>query len=156
MAEQNTKNWIKSICAQQAPSFEKVRIILEEKGVMITPKEYIIACSENGLKPDIDIVYIKLMESTATIDDVNMLLEDVVDSVRDRIQRKVRKNPTSGHITHGGHQKLGSTSMLSRTSPKRKRDDSTQSHGRSEHGHDKSTKKQRRNSKTTTTNGGDA
>lgn len=156
MVEQNAKSWIKSVCAQQAPNFEKVYAILEEKGVIITPKEYITACSESGLQPDIDVVYIKLMESTATIDDVNMLLEDVVDSVRDRIQRKVRKNPTSGHITHGGHQRLGNVSMSSRTSPKRKRDDSTQSHGRSEHGHDKSTRKQRRNAKTTITNGGDA
>ena len=146
--------WISTVCATQAPSFEKVQKILEEKGVKITPRDYIEACKYNNISPDIDDIYIKIVEGNVTIDDINLVLEDIASSVRDRIQRRVRKNPTSGHITHDGHQRLGSERMSARTNPKRKRDNDTQSHGRGNRGHDRSTKKQRRRSNSR--NGGDA
>jgi len=147
MAETNKFEWVLSVCTKQAPSFEKVQEILEEKGVKITPRDYIIACKENNLTPDIDPVFVKIAESTATLEDVNMLLEDVGDAVRERILRRVRKSATKGHITHGGRQKLGGERMSGRVTPKRKRSGHTQDHGRGEHGHDKSTEQQQRDAK---------
>lgn len=143
MAETNKPEWVLAVCAKQAPRFEKVQEILEGKGVRITPRDYLDACKYNGLNPDIDPIYVKIAEGSATIEDVNLLLEDVASSVRDRIQRRVRKSPTAGHITHGGRQKLGGGRPSGRVNPKRKRSGHTQEHGRGEHGHDKSTDKQR-------------
>lgn len=154
MAETNKPGWILAICTGQAPRFEKVQEILEEKGVQITPKDYLDACKHNGLNPDIDPIYVKIAEGSATLEDINLVLEDVASSVRDRIQRRVRKSPTAGHITPGGHQKLGNIRPKGRVNPKRKRDGDTQSHGRGEHGHDKSTEEQRR--KSDARNGGNA
>ena len=145
MAETNKSEWVRCTFTQQAASFEKVQEILEEKGVEITPKDYIEACKANGLTPDINPVFVKIAEGTATLEDVNMLLEDVGASVEERIQRRIRRTPSKGHITHGGHQRLGGVRMKARTNPKRKRSGHTQSHGRGEHGHDKSTDEQRRN-----------
>lgn len=144
MADESKSQWVLSILSKQAPKFEKIQEILEAKNIIITPKDYIEACKINHLDPDIHPTFIKIVESTATIEDINMLLEDVADSVHDRIQRKVRKSASKSHITHGGHQKLGGERMAGRVAPKRKRSGHTQSHGEGEHGHDKSTKKQRR------------
>jgi hypothetical protein len=150
MAEENENDklqWVLSTFTKQAPPFEKIQDILEEKEIKITPRDYIEACKVNGLTPDIHPTYVKIAESTATVEDINLLLEDVTDSVKDRIQRKVRKNVTASHISHGGHQKLGGESMIGRTAPKRKRSGKTQSHGRGKHGHDRSTDKQRRSAR---------
>jgi len=143
MAKTNKSDWVLAVCTGQAPAFEKVQEILEEKNIQITPRDYIEACQRNGLNPDIDPTFIKIAEGSATLEDVNLLLEDVASSVRDRIQRRIRKNPTKGHITPGGHQKLGNIRPSGRVNPKRKRSGHTQEHGRGEHGHDKSTDSQR-------------
>ncbi len=148
MVEQNKEKWVLCEFTSIAPSFEKVEESLKTKGIIITPGDYLTACKLNGLVPDIHQTFIKINESTATLEDINLILCDVGSSVQERILRRIRKSPTAGHITHGGHQKLGGTSMAGRTTPKRKRSGHTQSHGRSEHAHDRSTKKQRRNART--------
>ena len=72
------------------------------------------------------------------------LFEDVVDSVRERIKRRTRISVTDRHISHSGRQKLGSPNIKGRVAPKKSRANHTQDHGRAKHGHDKSTKTQRR------------
>lgn len=153
MTTTDNEQWVLSVCAKQAPSFDKVCEILEGKGVNISPRDYIAACKSNNLNPDIDPVFIKIAESTVTADDVNLVLEDVVDAVRERIMRRVRKSVTKGHITHGGKQRLGGERMDGRVKPKRDRSDNTQKHGRGTHGHDKSTKRQRAKAKSSARNG---
>jgi hypothetical protein len=107
------------------------------------------------MTPDIDNIYVRIVEGNITISDVNLILEDattedavaedVVDSVEDRIKRKTRVGVSDKHISHGGRQKLGNSSMSSRVNPKRQRSDHTQHHGAAKHAHDRSTKTQRRN-----------
>jgi hypothetical protein len=147
MAEQNKQEWVLCEFTKIAPSFEKVEENLKEKGVIITPSDYIKACKTNGLIPDIHQTFVKIDESTATLEDVNLILCDVGSAVQERILRRIRKNPTEKHITHGGHQKLGGPNLAGRTTPKRKRSGHTQSHGRGEHAHDRSTKTQRRSAR---------
>lgn len=146
MVEKNKSEWVLAAFTKQAASFEKIQETLEEKGIIITPKDYLAACKQNGLIPDIDPVFVKIDEQTVTLEDINLLLEDVATSVEERINRRIRKSPTKGHITHGGRQRLGGERMQARVGPKRKRSGHTQSHGRGEHGHDKSTDEQRKNS----------
>ena len=143
----NNQEWILCKFAKIAPSFEKIEESLAEQGIIITPSDYLQACRLNGLEPDIHPTFVKINESSVTIEDINMLLEDVGDAVRERILRKARKTPGKGHITHSGHQKLGGVRMAGRVTPKRKRSRNTQSHGRGEHAHDRSTKTQRRSAR---------
>lgn len=126
------------------PSYETVSKHMAEKGHDITIKEYIESCKKNSLIPDVDDVYIKIVEGNATLEDINMILEDVVDSVEERIKRKTRINVTDRHISHGGKQRLGGSRMSGRVNPKKSRSDHTQEHGASKHAHDRSTKTQRR------------
>lgn len=134
-----------SILHAVAPAFEVVEEMAEEQGVQVTPQQYLEACRENGKRPDIHASYLKIFEGTATIEDVEVLLEDAVEAVADRIQRRVRRTPSAGHITHGGHQRLGGPNVSGRVTPKRRRSGHTQSHGRGKHAHDKSTDEQQRN-----------
>jgi len=145
--ELNKEKWIASRFTSFAPSFEKIQESLDEKGISISPKDYINACRSNNLIPDIDPIYVMIDEGTATLDDVNLVLEDVASAVADRIKRRTRKSPTAGHISHSGHQSLSLPNLSGRTTPKRKRSDHTQKHGRSKHGHDKSTRTQQRASR---------
>lgn len=138
---------ISNTLTNHAPSFDRVFELMQESGVEISPSDYISACKSHNMVPDIDQVFIKIAESTATIEDLNMLLEDVGDAVRERILRRTRKNVTKGHQTHGGHQKLSGPNVAGRTTPKRKRSGHTQSHGRGKHGHDRSTNTQRQNAR---------
>lgn len=154
MVKEN-KQWVLCEFTKQAPSFEKVEESLQEKGVQITPSDYLQACKENGLTPDIHQVFVKIDEGAATLEDVNLILCDIGSAVQERIMRRIRKSPTEGHITHGGRQRLGGASMAGRTSPKRKRSGHTQEHGRGEHAHDRSTKKQRRSARSLDENGPD-
>lgn len=143
MAEEN-KDWILCSFTKIAPSFEKIEEHLAEKGVVITPNDYINACKQNNLQPDIHPIFIKIDESSVTLEDINIVLEDIGDAVKERVLRKFRKSPGKSHTTHSGHQRLGGTTMAGRVTPKHKRSGHTQSHGRGKHAHDRSTKKQRR------------
>ena len=145
MAEEH-KQLILCEFTKQAPSFDRIEETLQEKGVQITPNDYLKVCKENGLTPDIHQTFVKIDEGVATLEEVSLLLCDIGSSVQERILRRVRKSPTEGHITHGGHQKLGGATMSGRVTPKRKRSGHTQKHGRGEHAHDRSTTKQRRHS----------
>lgn len=155
-SEDKKEEWILCEFTKIAPSFEKIEENLKEKGVTITPQEYLKACKINGLTPDIHEVFVKIDESTVTLEDVNLILCDIGNAVQERILRRIRKSPTEKHITHGGHQKLGGASLAGRTTPKRKRSGHTQKHGRGEHAHDRSTKKQRRTSGLVDESGSDA
>lgn len=143
----NKTEFLNVLLTSRSPSYESVKDLMSQNGHDVTIKEYIETCKKNSLIPDIDDIYINIVEGKTTIEDINIILEDVVDSVAERIKRKTRVNPTSKHISHGGKQKLGGSRMAGRVNPKKSRSDNTQKHGSSEHAHDRSTKSQRRRSK---------
>jgi len=148
MVTENKQEWVLCEFSKIAPSFEKIEESLKEKGIIISPSDYLQACKTNGLTPDIHQTFIKINEGVATLEDINLILCDVGSSVQERILRRVRKNPTEKHLTHGGHQRLSGPNLSGRITPKRSRSGHTQSHGRGKHAHDRSTKKQRRTART--------
>jgi hypothetical protein len=133
------------ILTSRSPSYDLVYDLMKESGHELTIREYINSCKKNSLIPDIEQEYIKIAEGDTTLEELNAILEDVVDSVEERIKRKTRVNPTSKHITHGGKQRLGGARMAGRVNPKKSRSSNTQKHGSSSHAHDRSTKTQRKN-----------
>ncbi len=145
--DEKNKDWILCAFTKIAPSYEKIEEQLAEKGVSISPNDYLAACTQNNLIPDIHPTFIKINESSATLEDINILLEDIGDAVRERVLRKFRKSPGKSHTTHSGKQRLGNFSMSGRVTPKHKRSGHTQSHGRGKHAHDRSTKQQRRSAR---------
>ncbi len=99
---------------------------------------------------DLDHIMKLIDEKKLTCEDFDrFILESSEKSVRDRVQRSVRVNPTDSHIdTPTGHQPLvaGTMSIAKRTHPKSK-PSGQMAHGAAEAGHKRSTKTQRKNAK---------
>jgi hypothetical protein len=92
----------------------------------------------------LEAVLLKIESQTVTVDDFNLLLESMPESIRDRVRRKTTRNSTSSHIDKKtGHQSLELPSFTKRVAPKRK-PINQQDHGRSKIAHRHSERTQER------------
>mgnify|MGYP006279459159 CR=1 FL=1 len=96
----------------------------------------------------LDVILEMIDQKTLTCDALNQFIkESNTKSIRARVHRKTRVDPTDSHIDNiSGHQPLtaGSFSVAERTHPKRI-DPHQQEHGEAEAAHDRSTKTQQKN-----------